>query len=365
MAGLRDAMIQAGPGGLAVAGFSIGLAFGAIVYRTNFCTMGSISDVMTFGDWRRFRAWILAATIALIGAHLLQAAGVIVLAQSMYLGTTLNWLGHIGGGLMFGFGMVLAGGCASKNLTRAGGGDLRALITLVIVGMAAFAAIGGIFGPLRAMLEQATAIDLKAFGLASQSLGALLGKAFGAARGDIIVASVLSLAALSYCFRDASFRASPVHILSGLGVGLCVVAGWAATGLAFDEMAAKPTPPISLTFVRPTGDALDWLQRFTAGRMPGFGTATVFGALVGACLMAIAMGRFRLTTYSDAGDARRNLGGALLMGIGGVLALGCTVGQGITGVSTLALGSFLTFAAIVGGGMQGMKHMERVMMAEA
>ena len=365
MAALRDAMLQAGPGGLAAAGLAIGLAFGAIVTRTNFCTMGSISDFMTFGDWRRFRAWILAAATALVGAQLLQGAGVVDLAQSMYLGTSLNWVGHIAGGLMFGFGMVLAGGCASKNLARAGGGDLRALITLVIVGLTAFVAIGGLLGPLRAIVEQATAIDLKGAGLATQSLGALVGKLIGAGRGNMVVAALIALAALTFCFNDEAFRTSPLHILSGLGVGLCVVAGWAATGLAFDDMAPGPTPPVSLTFVRPTGDALDWLQRFTAGRIPGFGTATVFGALIGACLTAIAMGRFKLTTYSDARDARRNLGGAVLMGIGGVLALGCTVGQAITGISTLALGSFLTFGAIVAGGMQGMKHMERVMMAEA
>jgi uncharacterized protein len=143
-----------------------------------------------------------------------------------------------------------------------------------------------------------------------------------------------------------------------------VVAGWAVTGLAFDDMASKPTQAISLTFVRPTGDMLEWLQRFTAERMPSFGVASVLGALTGTLLTALAMGRFKLTTYSDANDARRNLGGAVLMGVGGVLALGCTVGQAITGVSTLALGSFLTFAAIVVGGMQGMKHLERVLLAE-
>lgn len=364
---MREMIVQSGAGGLAIGGLLIGLAFGALVYRTNFCTMGSISDLMTFEDWRRFRAWILAATTAIVGAQLLQMLGVVSLSQSMYLGPSLNWVGHIIGGLMFGFGMVLAGGCASKNLARAGGGDLRALITLVIIGLAAYMAIGGLLGPLRAWLEQATAIDLKAFGVINQSLGALLGKVTGiaGARGDGLVAALLGVLGLGYCFKDEAFRASPVHIASGVGVGLCVVAGWALTGLAFDEMASKPTQPISLTYVRPTGDAVEWLQRFTAGRIPGFGVATVFGALLGACLAALAMGRFKLTTYSDVGDTRRNLLGAVLMGIGGVAALGCTVGQGITGVSTLALGSFMTFGAIVVGGVSGMKYMERVMMAEA
>ncbi len=363
MAALKDLLVQSGPTGLAVAGLLIGGAFGFIVYRTNFCTMGSISDFMTFADWRRFRSWVLAAVTTLISAQLLHATGVVDLKQSMYLSPTLNWFGHIVGGLMFGFGMVLAGGCASKNLARAGGGDLRALVTLLMIGISAYMAIGGILGPVRAMLEQVTAVDLKRFGLATQSLVEVW---FTAPKSihNLMVTAAVGGAALVFCFKDAAFRTSRIHILAGLGVGLCAAAGWAVTGLAFDEMASKPTAPISLTYVRPTGDALEWLMRFTAGRIPGFGVATVFGALIGAFAAAKSMGRFKLTTFSDAADTRRNLGGAILMGVGGVLALGCTVGQGITGVSTLALGSFLTFAAIVIGGMQGMRHIERVLLAE-
>ena len=174
---------------------------------------------------------------------------------------------------------------------------------------------------------------------------------------------------LPCCWRSSSLPiASPtrgsatraVHVLSGLAVGLIVVAGWALTGLAFDEMATRPTPPISLTYVRPTGDALQWLTLYTAAPVPGFGTASVFGALIGACSASLSMGRFRVSTFSDTGDTLRNMLGAALMGIGGVMALGCTVGQSITGVSTLALGSFLTFASIVAGGLFGLRVLERV-----
>lgn len=285
----------------------------------------------------------------------------------MYLSSSFNWLGHVAGGLVFGFGMVLAGGCASKNLARAGGGDLRALITLLVIGLVSYTAIGGILGPIRAALEQWTAIDLKHLGLQSQGIGALLGKASGLRpdNAGMLATMAIAVAAIAYCFKDEGFRASPVHVVAGIGVGLCVVAGWALTGLAFDELATRPTQPVSLTFVRPTGDAIEWLQRFTAGPMPGFGVTTVLGALTGSFFTALAMGRFRLSTFSDVGDTRRALAGAVMMGIGGVMALGCTVGQAITGVSTLALGSFVTFAAIVIGGMQGMKYMERALMAEA
>lgn len=362
MTALRE-IISGNPAAwLACGGFAIGVVFGAIVFRTNFCTMGSISDIMSFGDYRRFRAWVLAAVTAMAGAQLLDAWGVVDLQKSMYLGATLNWVGNILGGLMFGYGMVFAGGCASKNLARAGGGDLRSLITLVVMGLVAYMAIGGILGPLRASLEQATSLNLQAMKINSQGLAAVLGLA--GSQGRLIVTAAIVLAGLAYCFRDAAFRGSGVHILSGIGVGMCVVAGWALTGLAFDELADRPTSPLSLTYVRPTADTIEWLQRFTAARVPGFGVTTVLGAILGAFLAALAMGRFRLSTFTDVADTRRHLYGAVLMGIGGVLALGCTVGQGITGVSTLALGSFLTFAAIVVGGVYGMKRMEAILMAE-
>jgi hypothetical protein len=367
MVALRDMMLGAGPGGLAACGLLIGALFGALIVRTNFCTMGALSDIVNFGDWNRLRAWVLAVATAMLGAQGLVLAGVVDLGASMYLAPRLNWLGSAVGGLAFGFGMVLAGGCASRNLARAGGGDLRALLTLMVVGIAAFAANSGIAAPARAALEQATALDLKQAGFASQSLGTLLAKPLGVSpgRADVVIVGALAVAALVFCFTSPHFRAAPAAVVSGFGVGLLVTAGWAATGLAYDDMAARPMAPISLTFVRPTGDTLEWLQRFTAGPIPGFGPSTVVGALLGACGMSLALRRFRLTTFSDVKDTRRVLGGAVLMGVGGVMALGCTVGQGVTGLSTLAVGSLIAVAGIIIGGVAGLKHLERVMMSEA
>lgn len=362
---LRDIITQSGPAYLALGGFLIGALFGAIVFATNFCAMGSLADVHNFGDWRRFRAWLLAAATALAGAQLLQAAGVVGLDKSMYLaGPSLNWVGHILGGVIFGFGMVFTGGCPSRNLARAGAGDLRSLVTLMVLGLIAMMTIGGILGPTRAALEQATSVTL---GATAPSLGDLLTRVAGlpAATSNLVATGVLATAVIVYCFADRAFRTSGPHVASGLAVGLLVVAGWALGGLAFDEMAARPSPPVSLTYVRPAGDALQWLMLYTAGPMPSFGVASVFGALSGACAAALAMGRFRIATFSDAGDMLRNLFGATLMGIGGVMALGCTVGQAITGVSTLALGSFLTFASIVAGGFWGLRVLERRILAAA
>ena len=348
---------------LALGGLLIGFAFGATVYRTNYCAMGSLSDIYNFNDYRRFRAWILAAATALLGAQLLHGTGVVELDKSMYLTPTFNWFGYIVGGLIFGIGMVFAGGCPSRNLARAGGGDLRALLTLIVLGLVAYMTIAGLIAPIRAAFDNATAFRL--FGAPTQGIGDLLGTLTGISRRSLslVIAVLIAAAALGFCFADHRFRNSPVHVVSGVAVGLTVVAGWAVTGLAFDDMAARPAPPISLTYIRPTGDTLQWLALFSATPMPGFGVASVFGALLGAFAAAMYMGRFRLATFSDTDDTVRNLMGAAMMGVGGVMALGCTVGQAITGVSTLALGSFVTFGAIVVGGFYGLKLLERWIMA--
>jgi len=348
---------------LGLGGLLIGFVFGAVVYRTNYCAMGSLSDIHNFNDYRRFRAWILAAATALLGTQLLHGAGVVALERSMYLAPAFNWFGYIAGGFIFGIGMVFAGGCPSRNLARAGGGDLRSLLTLIVLGVVAYMTIAGLIAPVRATVESATAFSLGASG---QGVGNLLGTLTGISRGSVslVLAVLISAAALVFCFIDDRFRNSPVHVVSGIAVGLTVVAGWAVTGLAYDDMATRPVPPISLTYIRPMGDTLQWLALFTATPAPGFGVASVFGALLGAFAAAMYMGRFRLSTFSDADDTVRNLMGAAMMGIGGVLALGCTVGQAITGVSTLALGSFVTFGAIVAGGWYGLQLLERWVMAD-
>jgi uncharacterized membrane protein YedE/YeeE len=359
MTGLREAIAGQAPLALALGGLVIGFLFGLAVYRTNYCAMGSLSDIHNFGDYRRFRAWVLAAATALIGASLLDGGGVVDLGSSMYLAPTFNWVGHVAGGLIFGVGMVLAGGCPSRNLARAGGGDLRALLTLVVLGLVAFMTIAGVLAPVRAALEGATSVRLGA--APSQGLGELLSAQAGLAPAlaKTAVTALIAAVALGYCFADGKFRRSPVHVVSGLAVGLLVILGWALTGLAYDEMAGRPTPPISLTYIRPVGDTLQWLALYTATPMPGFGVASVLGALIGAFAAAVTARRFHLTTFADAGDTVRNLLGAALMGVGGVMALGCTVGQAVTGISTLALGSFVTFAAIVAGGFLGLRLLER------
>lgn len=358
---LREILLENPPFYIALGGAVIGFIFGFIVLATNFCTMGSISDFMTFGDFRRFRSWLLASATAIIGAQWLGYIGAVDLNKSMYLSANLNWFGSIAGGFIFGIGMVLAGGCASRNLARAGAGDLRSLIVILVVGLFAYMTISGIFAPTRAYLDQATSISLSAAG--TQSMGAILSSGLGLnpeTAGWLVLLFVAG-ALLIYCFASAAFRSSGVHIIAGLGIGLCVVAGWALTGLAYDEFAARPTPPGSLSFVRPAGDTMEFLARSTAYEVPPFAVMFVIGGLAGSFAAALLTGKLRLSGFTGPADTARNLLGAAMMGVGGVMALGCTIGQAITGFSTLAAGSVLAFAAIVTGGIVGVKLMERML----
>lgn len=358
MADLRPFLLEHPAEALAAGGFLIGLVFGLIAETTGFCAMGAVSDAVTFHDQRRLRSWMLAVAVAILGVAWLRHAGGLALASSMYLAPRLNWAGNVLGGLMFGAGMALAGGCASRNLVRAGTGDLRSLLSLLVLGISAYAALGGILGPARAALETATAVPLAT---PTQSLADLVGGTAGldTESSHLLLPALAAVLLLLYCLSDRSFLASPRHLLSGLGVGAAVIAGWALTGLLYDEMAARPLAPLSLSFVRPTGDTLEWLQRQTALGLPGFGVATVLGTLAGAGLAALLKGRFALKTFRDVPDTARHLGGAVLMGTGGVMAMGCSVGQGITGLSTLAVGSVLAFASILAGTVLGLKALER------
>lgn len=355
-------MILAEPQVVAWVGLAIGVVFGMVLERTRFCAMGALSDLLAFNDRRRLRAWLLASAVAIIGAQSLQGAALIDLGLSIYLAPSFNWLGNILGGLMFGVGMVFAGGCASRNLVRLGAGDARAAVVLVVMGVCAYMTISGVLGPLRVALERATAIALP--NATDQSLTTLLSLATGWSRPATrwLVSSAIAGGLLVYCLRDGEFRRAPALWVGGIAVGMCVVAAWAVSGLAYDEFAATPQLPQGLSFVRPSGDTLEYLERYSANPVPDFGVATVMGTVLGAFVAALGAGRFTLAGFADRADTLRNLAGAALMGVGGVVAMGCSIGQSLSGVSTLAVGSLLAAVSLVAGGVLGLRMLERLLL---
>jgi hypothetical protein len=339
-------------------GFVIGLVFGATAQRTNFCTMGAISDLVLMGDGRRFRAWMLAIAVAIIGAQTLHASGAIDINKSIYLTSNLGWLGAILGGAMFGFGMTLAGGCGSKTLVRLGAGNLKSLVVAIVLGLIAYMTLRGLLALVRVRIESAANIELKTRGLDNQNIGEMAGALLGLPTNTARIAAAVAVAAafLIYCFKDAAFRRSPANIAAGLIIGLTAIGGWVITGIiGADEFS--PVPLASITFVAPVAESLQYLMTFT-GSTINFGIAVVGGVVAGSFLMAAGTGTFQIESFTDRNDMVRHLCGAALMGAGGVLALGCTIGQGITGMSTLALGSVAAWLAIIAGGYLGVKYLE-------
>lgn len=342
---------------VAIGALVVGVVFGATVQLTNFCTMGGISDYVLMGEGNRFRAWLLAAAVAIIGSQALQSLGYVDLDESIYLTPNLGWLGAILGGFLFGFGMTKAAGCGSKNLARLGAGSLKSLVTVLVIGVVGYMTLRGLIGPLRLQLET-TNLALDGMGISTQHMGDILASASGidGATLRMAVAVIASLVLLWLCFKSASFRSSPRNIAAGIILGLCVPAGWYVTGvIGADDF--EPTPLASMTFISPTADSLQYLMTWT-GSTVNFGIASVGGVILGSFLAAIATRRFRVEGFASTADTLANIGGAALMGFGGVLALGCTIGQGLTGMSTLATGSLIAWLSIMAGGYFGIKHLE-------
>lgn len=342
---------------VAIAGFVLGGLFGATAHRTNFCTMGAISDMVFMGNWNRMRAWMMAIAVAMLVSQGLHVLEIVDLGESIYLTTSLGWAGAIIGGLMFGFGMTLGGGCGNKTLVRLGAGNLKSLVVAIVLGIFAYMTLRGLIGMGRVELEAVTNLDLSE-NYESQGIPDLLAGLTGLSADILrwIVTILLGGGLLAFCFKDAGFRASKRDMAAGLIIGLLVPAAWYATGvIGFDDF--EPTQLNSFTFVNPTGESIMYLMTFSGAKI-NFGIAAVGGVIAGAFAMAMATGSFRIESFTDASDMIRHLIGAALMGTGGILALGCTVGQGITGMSTLALGSAIALASIIAGGVYGMKYLE-------
>jgi len=344
---------------VAVAGMIIGTLLGFIMQRTHFCTMGALSDINAFGDWSRFRSWLLAIAVAIIGTQFLAFFEYVDMSSSIYLTSTFNWLAFIIGGLIFGIGMVFGSGCGAKSLLRLGGGDLKGLIVVLVIAITGYMTLRGFFAPARIALNGLGSFDTETVGLANTGLQTLLASWFGLEEKTSIVAGagLAATALLAFCFSSSKFRNSPRHVFSGIAVGFFVAAAWWATGtLGFDDF--EPAPLFSLNFVSPTANTLQFLMTYT-GATISFSIATVFGLILGAFLASVSNKTFAIGSFADRNDLIRHLLGGSLMGFGAVTSLGCTIGQGVGGVSTLALGSVIALLSIIAGGFIGFKMMER------
>lgn len=309
---------------VALAAFAIGAGFGALARWSGFCLRGAVEDALATPNAPRLRGFLAAMVVALIATQLLVLTGRLDLSKAVVLPATLFWGGALLGGAMFGVGMTLTGGCGTRLLVLAAGGNLRSVVSFVIFALVAYATIRGVLAPARSALASASSVAL-----GKQALPVAVGAAF-------------VVAALAFV---AWRRVAPRHLVAGVLIGLLVPLGYLATGvLGGDEF--EPAAVESINVTRAGGDALVYLLTWTGAKI-NFGIAFVAGILVGAALLAALKGDFRLEGFAEPRDMLRYAGGAALMGAGGVLALGCTVGNGLTGVASLAPTSFIAVPAMV------------------
>lgn len=351
-------------------GFVLGAVFGAVAFKSNFCTMGAVSDIVNLDHWGRMRMWLLAIAVAVLGAGALAFTGTVDLSKAVVMQPTLRWLSLLVGGLLFGVGMTLTGGCPSRNLVRLGGGSLRSLVVLTFVAIAGYMTLKGLFGQWRATWLDPVALPLGEQGWPDQGLGTALALATGLPRSSAVLAAmaVVAVPLLAFALRDARFRANRWQLIGGTVIGLVIVGGWFLSGhLGFGEnpetledsfFATNSRTLESLSFIAPLAYGLELLMLWTDQSLHlSLGIAAVIGMVGGSALVALASGRFRWEGFASLADLRDQLLGAVLMGFGGVTALGCTVGQGLSGVSTLAIGSFLATGAIVAGCVATLKFL--------
>ncbi len=350
---------------VAWATFAICFVAGAVMNRSHYCTMGAVSDIVNIGDWTRMRMWIASIGVAVLATQALAWGGVVDPGKSIYTTANFTWLSYVVGGLLFGFGMVLGSGCGSKTLIRVGGGSLKSVVVFLVMGLFAYMTLRGLFGVLRVATVDTVNIQLAP----GQDLPRLLGggDASRVAMLRLVIGGAVGLAMLGFAMADRQFRrAEPM--LAALVVGLAVAATWYVSGhlgyVAEDPntleerfVATNSGRMESLSFVAPVAYTLELLMFWSdKSRIVTLGIAAACGIVAGSFAWAIASRSFRWEGFRDAEDTATHLVGGALMGIGGVTALGCTVGQGISGVSTLALGSFVALAAIIVGALAGLRY---------
>jgi hypothetical protein len=337
---------------LPLAGGLTGIAIGAAARLDRFCTLAALERHWYAGDSSGLRTWVLAAAIAMIVTQAMSLTGVVDLRSSFYLDPAFGWTGAILGGVAFGFGMALVGTCGFGALVRLGGGSLRSLIVLVVLGLSALAAQRGLIAQGRVVLVDDLAADLSFAG--DQSLGSLASALFGT---DLRLPVAMAVAGLLlfWVFSNAGYRRRLGHIATAAVIGCGIGVGWLVTSWG-GRRAFEPVQLEAGSFVVPVGDTLLQIITYT-GLRPDYGVGLVVGVGVGAALVAWCKKDVRWEACDDARELGRHIAGAVLMGVGGVFAMGCTIGQGVTAVSVLAISAPIVMLSIALGARLGLSYL--------
>ncbi|MEM7178554.1 MAG: YeeE/YedE family protein [Pseudomonadota bacterium] len=334
----------------ALIGLAGGILLGLAARMGRFCTLGAIEAALYADDRRGLRMWALALGIAIAGTFGLAGAGLIDLGATIY--SRIRWdpLASIAGGLVFGYGMAIAGNCGFGALARLGGGDLRAFVIVVVMGVTAAMTISG---PLAYLRIFAFPAELHPWDHAAQGYAHLAGGWLGV--GPTLPALAIAAVFLALALGNGEFRRSRSHVIWGAAAGLAIVSGWVGTTL----LAAESFDPVQVeshSFTAPLGETIFYLMTASAGGL-SFAVGSVAGVLLGSLVGALIQGHFRWEACDDPHELGRQIAGGALMGIGGVVALGCSVGQGLTAFSTLAFSAPLVLGAIVLGAAIGLRQL--------
>ena len=321
-------------------GLGIGLVFGITGQLTGVGLHRGLVQRVQHQPGQKLQSLMLALAVAITGTQALAWLGWVDLTQSIYLMPSFSWLLVPLGGVLFGYGMTLTNGCSARALVLLGQGNLRSAVVLLCLGVAAYATLTGVLAPVRVALAELT----------TMTPGAVRGPFLSWYQG---LSVLLVIALVVAAFRPTGLMHQPKDLVAGIVVGGLVVAGWFVTGyLGADDF--DPVPLESITFVGPVGASVQYLMLAT-GIDAGFGVLVVAGVLLGSLVASLAGKRFEWQGFESAAQMRRYMLGGLMMGVGGALAMGCSVGQGLTGMSTLALGSVLALLGILAGSVVAQK----------
>ncbi|MCF6321533.1 MAG: YeeE/YedE family protein [Rhizobiaceae bacterium] len=340
----------------AMGGLVAGTGLGFAARWGNFCSLGAVEDAIFAGNYDRFRMWTLAIAVAIIGTFALDQFTSIDIGTAFYLATPTTLIATLAGGLIFGLGMSLVGTCGFGALARIGGGDLKSVVTFLVMGITAYATLSGAGAYLRIGLFPEATIPDQPAGLAHKAAEMFFGtpNMWAYAVAAIMIAAVLF---------SSKFRKKYKSIVAGALIGLMIVWGWFTTGiLAADDF--DPYRLESLTFSAPLGETLMYVMTMTGSTLK-FGIGATVGVIFGAAVTTIVQGYFRWEACDDARELRRQMMGGMLMGFGGVLALGCTIGQGISAFSTLAYSAPIALIGIFSGAWLGLHFLVHGSITEA
>ncbi len=340
---------------VALCGFALGAIAGWVARRARFCTFGAVEDMVLTGDLRRLKSWGLAVAVAMLAVQIMHVSGIARIDQTFYLSGEFHWAGALVGGLLFGLGMAFVGTCGFGTLIRMGGGDLKAFVTFLVMGLSAYMSAGGVAGYVRRYGLESASLDLAPIG--GQGIPHILSALLGVNASSLWlpVALIFAGAVCTWCFSGEGLRGHRRDVVSGIVIGLVVAGGFAATGILGDD-PFDPAQVRSLSYVIAPGRAIIYLITFVGGAID-FSIALVFGTIAGSFAAALWNRELRMEAYDDALEMRRHLLGAFLMGFGGVSAYGCTIGQGVSGMATLSLAAPIALGAILIGATAGLFYL--------